>query len=65
MPNVRSNYKPEWEEEKDISGEKISRWVRKISEYRVKCNICNKEFNADVLGINALTRHAKQKKKKS
>ena len=62
MPNYTSKYKEEWEDEIDISGEKIKKWMHKINEYLVQCNICNKEIKFGDLGLSALLRHAKQKK---
>ena len=64
MPRGTSKYKTEWEEEIDVSGEKISKWVVKINDIKVKCNICNKEIYVGTLGITALKRHAEQKKHK-
>ena len=62
MPNYKTKYKEEWEDQIDISGEKIKKWMHKINEYLVECNICNKEIKVGDLGLSALLRHAKQKK---
>ncbi|CAL4061854.1 unnamed protein product, partial [Meganyctiphanes norvegica] len=44
MPGSTSKYKPEWEEKIDISGAKMSKWVRKINDLTAKCEIFNKEI---------------------
>ena len=31
MPNYKSKYNEEWEDEIDISGEKIRKWMHKIN----------------------------------
>ena len=62
MPNYKSKYKEEWEDEIDISGEKIKKWMYEINEYLVQCNICNKEIKFGDLGLSAPLRHAKAKR---
>ena len=63
MPRGASKYKKEWEQEIDISGEKMSKWISKIND-KVNCDLCNKEIYVGTLGITALKRHAEQKKHK-
>ena len=63
MPRGTSKYKTEWEQEIDISGEKMSKWMSKIND-KVNCDLCNKEIYVGTLGITALKRHAEQKKHK-
>ena len=43
MPHCTSKYKKEWEQEIDISGEKISKWMSKIND-KVNYDLCNKEI---------------------
>ena len=62
MPRHKSKYKKEWEDETDVSGEIIKKWVRKISDTIAKCDLCNKEINFQAMGLTALKRHAQQKK---
>ena len=62
MPRYKSKYKEDWENEIDASGEKIKKWVRKISDKIAKCDLCNKEIKLESLGLTALLRHALQKK---
>ena len=55
---------PEWEDEIDISGEKMKRWVRKINDLKARCHLCKKDIKIGVLGITALTRYAEKVKHK-
>ena len=48
MPNNKSKYK-EWEDEIDISGEKIKKWMYEINEYLIQCNIAIKKSNLVIL----------------
>ena len=62
MPRPKSKYKKEWEDETDVSGDKIKKWVRKISDTIAKCDLCNKEIKFESIGLTALKRNAQQKK---
>ena len=64
MPEYKSTYKSEWEEESDVSGDKIKKWVRWITDVLAWCDLCNKEVKVGSLGLSALKRHAGQKKHK-